>query len=458
MAKATINPVKQQLILKSGEYTIDFAGSGVSIARGNLTYTDAEFANITSFNFGKISSLNLTGITFVEANAAANSRFEPDTDVNRLVNDLLTSYGVKGALGILTVNGSTTDAFKLIWDFLDDPYVAGGEYYNTLLNASFARLGIEYAKYLDAGGAPLTDVVAKYVADDNDDGSVPQRYQSMHDNLLGNITTASIEGRNFPDALEAELLALVPAGYGTRAVYSGNQSDVGGAAHDGVRRFDYDRGWDREDYVERNYDGIVHATASRDTTPADGIDEQMYYGNGNTIDGWNIVRHEGAEVELALKVKHRTAGGDYAMDFADADGIAHYTVVTGAQVGNPERAEWNFDFSATDYSSDDQYSFTVELDIDPTDGETWQVIHSSATPNDSYTGDGSLLQNSYNIRFANLAFGEAEWGVRLTAFESGDTNGNGTSGETVLVNEIRVHVEDPIGALASQLQSSDIFA
>ena len=472
MAKPTnkfidLDTVTHELsFLKTGGYTLDFSDDQVTIARAGITYNDTTFSTITSFDFGPMSALNLTGIAFVEADVASNSRFEPDADVNELINDLLTAYGVKGALDMLTVNGSKADAFKLIWDFLDDPYVASGDYYNTALNASFVRLGIEYANYLDAGGTPLTDVVAKYAADNDADG-IPQRYQSMHDNLLGNIATVSIEGRNLPDALEAELLALVPTGYGERAVYSGTQSEFGGVNHDGVRSFDYDRGWIREDYIERNYDGVVHASASRDTNPADGIDEQMYYGNGNTIDDWNIVRHEGAEVELALKVKHR-GGDEYDEGVTDADGITHYTVVTGASPSNVNRAEWNFDFSATDYSSDDDYVFTVELDIDPTDSENWVTIYSSAAPLDSYTGvGGSLLQNSFNIAFVDLdpltpgnqnyGFGEAEWGVRLTAREVGDTNGNGVFGETVLVNEIRIHVEEPAQPLQFEVPPIDLF-
>ena len=445
---------------KPGEFTLDFSGNEISIARAGVIFSDAKFAGITSFDFGRLSTLNLTGIAFVEAGDAANSRFEPDADVNRLINDLLTRYGVEGALGMLTVNGGKADAFKLLWDFLDDPYVAGGDYYNTALNASFVRLGIEYAEYLDAGGAPLTGVVAKYAADNGDVDIIPQRYQSMHDNLLGNIATVSIEARNLPDALEAQLIGLVPAGYGARPVYSGDQGQVGGANHDGVRSFDYDRGWAREDYLERDYNAVVHASASRDTNPADGVDEQMFYGNGNPIDDWNIVRHEGAEVELALKVKHR-GGDEYAEDgVAGADGITHYTVVTGGSPTNANRAEWNFDFSATDYSPDAKFAFTLELDVDPSTGEDWRVVYSSAAPLDSAIGDGSLLQNSFNVAFVDVdpgtpgtqhyGFGEAEFGVRLTAREVGDTNGNGISGEVILVNEIRVHVEAPVAAFAME--------
>src|SRR5690606_25600563 len=73
-------------------------------------------------------------------------------------------------------------AIAQVWDYIDDNY----SYYDNLINEASAKLAVEYAKYLRAGGAPLLDVVAKYTADGADAGTNPDRVQSLHDNLLGN--------------------------------------------------------------------------------------------------------------------------------------------------------------------------------------------------------------------------------------------------------------------------------
>ena len=172
----------------------------------------------------------------------------------------------------------------------------------------------------------------------------------------------------------------------------------------------------------------------------------MYYGDGNTIDDWNVVRHEGAQVELGLKVKHR-GGDEYAEASIDADGVAHYVVANGTQPGNPNRAEWNFDFAATDYSADQDFTYKLEFDIDPGEGVEWVTLYSSEAPLDSALGDGSTFQNSSNIAFYRLfidadpetdgiqpyAFGEGTFDIRLSAYDA-------DSGALVATNEVVVHV------------------
>ena len=85
------------------------------------------------------------------------------------------------------------------WEELDTNYT---DYYIDDVNEAFIRLGVEYVEYLNDGGVVLTDIRVK-----NDNPVV--RDQSLHDNLLGNIRQASIEGRNLPDELESELITLV---------------------------------------------------------------------------------------------------------------------------------------------------------------------------------------------------------------------------------------------------------
>lgn len=445
-SKATVILTNGNLhFTQSGVYTIDYLPSGnvqIKLDGGKATVLKpAEYASVTSFSFAPgatlNSPLNVNGVTFTEA--GPGGPFEINLNLDNLLGTLIASKGIEWTVDNLLINGSQADTFKVLWDYLDDAYVAGNNYYNLPLNETFVRLGVEYAEYLEAGGDPLTFTTAKYQADNNGNG-IPQREQSMHDNLLGNLTTAAIQDR-FDGAKEAELLALVPDDYGDRPYYDGNEARVGGPVHDAVRAFDYDRGWDRPDYLDVSYNGVVDA-AARDGN-------EMFYGDGNTIDDWNIVRHEGAGVELALKVKHR-GGDEYAESSIDANGIAHYRVLDGSQPGNPNRAEWNFDFAATDFSPDDDFTYTLELDIDPGAGEQWVTLYSSAAPLDTDFGNGATFQNSTNIAFYRTlidadpntagiqpyAFGEGEFNVRLSAFDA-------DSGLLVATNEMVVHV-DPL--------------
>jgi hypothetical protein len=443
---------------RAGDYTIDTSQPNKVVIRYEgdqaLKLTTAQFTAITNFNLANPNAelhikagllngdtvtgpgyLNIKGLSFTEASASGS--FETSHNVDAALGSLLSTQGVEHVMSHLRVNGSERSAFMAVWDYLDDQYVAGGNYYNIPLNEAFVRLGVEYALYLNDGGTPLIDITAKFTADGADADTLPERNQSMHDNLLGNINTGSIQARDFPDALETELLALVPPGYGDRPWFSGEDHDVGGAAHDGARAFDYDRGWDRPDWTDRDYNALIDP-AARDGS-------SMYYGTGNPVDDWNVIRHEGAGVELGLKIKHRE-GDEYPEASIDANGVAHYTVASGPQPGNPSRAEWNFDFSATRLASgqDETFTYKVEVDLDPGPGETWYTLFTSAAPGDSDVS-ADIFQNSGNYAFyaagidtdpgtpgiQPYAFGPAEFNIRITAYDGSDV---------VLVNEVVVHV------------------
>jgi hypothetical protein len=437
-------------LTKAGSYTFEYLPSGqvkVKLDGQHATVLKAhEYAAIRSFDFAPGATLNsqirVNGVTFTEA--GLGGPFETNTNLNDLIGNMITARGVAWTVENLVINGNKADSFKVLWDYLDDAYVAGANYYNLPLNESFVRLGVEYTKYLAAGGEPLTSVTSKFTADNADADSIPQREQSMHDNLLGNLSLVSIQGRNFGAALESELLALVPDEYESRPVYSGNQGDRGGPAHDAVRAFDYDRGWARPDYLDRTYNGTVDALARDPASP-----NNMYYGTGNPADDWTIVRHEGAQVELALKIKHR-GGDEYAEASIGSDGIATYNVLAGGSPSNAARAEWNFDFSAADFSPDDDFLYKLELDVDPTDGFEWMTLYSSEAPLDSDLGGGSTFQNSTNIAFYRqlididpatpgiqpYALGEGRFAVRLSAYDAED-------GSLVASNQVNVVVGSP---------------
>ena len=177
-----------------GNYTFDFTGSSVSVSRGGTTvFSDAQFSTITAVDLAAANKINIVGIKFVGADAATNHKFEPDSNLDGFLKAVLDTYGVAGAVNMLSVDGAKAGVFMLLWDYIDDNY----SYYNTVINGYGVELGIAYAKYLQAGGAPLTDVVAKFTPDGPDAGSNPDRLQSMHDNLLGNLHIDSIIDKFF---------------------------------------------------------------------------------------------------------------------------------------------------------------------------------------------------------------------------------------------------------------------
>jgi hypothetical protein len=450
-SKATVTVTGNTLhFAQAGSYTIEYLASGhvqIKLDGGKATVIKAaDYAAVTKFTFAAgatlDSALHVNGVTFTQA--GPGGQFEAHHNLSDLIGRLITEHGIAWTAENLVINGSQTDTFKVLWDYLDDLYTNGENYYNLPLNETFVRLGVAYAEYLDAGGEPLTFVTAKFTADNADPGFVPQREQSMHDNLLGNLEPLSINDKfGSNPALKAELLALIPDEYEGRPRYSGNESDRGGAAHDAARAFDYDRGWDRPDYLDVTYNGVVHSLARDPASPGN-----MYYGTGNPADDWTIVRHEGAQVELALKVKHR-GGDEYPEFFIAPDGTASYLVAAGGAPGAPARSEWNFDFAATDYSPDQDFTYTLELDVDPTAGEKWVTLYSSAAPLDSDLGSGSTFQNSSNLSFYKslididpvaegiqpYALGDGRFNVRLTAFDS-------ETGAMIARNEVEIIVGD----------------
>jgi hypothetical protein len=196
---------------KPGNFEIDFTGSSVVVNRGgDSTLSDAQFDALTGVDLGRVNKLSLTGIAFGEADETGNNKFEPDDNYDVLIKSIVDQRGVQGAIDTLTVNGGKADAFKLLWDYVDDHY----SYYDTGINGFGVELGLAYAKYLQSGGVALTDVVAKYAVDGGDAGSAPDRVQSMHDNLLGNLDLASIVDKFF-DGNSANGSAVVPTGVPT---------------------------------------------------------------------------------------------------------------------------------------------------------------------------------------------------------------------------------------------------
>jgi hypothetical protein len=196
------------------------------IVVGQDTHVTIDFAKLgaTDIDFQGNGSVNLTGITFTSADKAGNFKFEPNADstnLDAIVKELIAERGVSGAVDALTINGNKADAFKVIWDHLDDNY---STYYNTALNDCFIDLGIAYAKYLKAGGTAIMDV-AKYSPDGGDANTTPDRMQTMHDNLLGNLDEASIRDKFGTTGDDAIYARIQDAGFGPLLGVIGNDAD-----------------------------------------------------------------------------------------------------------------------------------------------------------------------------------------------------------------------------------------
>ena len=245
--------------LQGGEFTIRSVGHHVQIHQKGGQTTNIRPQEITGFDFGTSGAtltidaaslvgltvkgdgtLNITGLTFTPAGPGGG--FEPNVNLDHILKAMIEEHGVTGTLERLTVNGNEADAFKLLWDHLDDLYTS---YYITEVNDAFIDLGIAYADYLRDGGAAIMDI-GKYAADTTDDADLlPDRNQTLHDNLLGNLNEAAIVDR-FSGTQEAEVLQrVIDAGYGDFLGVLGNFADgrpyYGGYDHENptpTREFD----------------------------------------------------------------------------------------------------------------------------------------------------------------------------------------------------------------------------
>ncbi len=198
--------------LEDGDYTIDFKRFvQIFLEDGQTTNIDPdEFAglSIAAEDANKITyadapdRIDLSGIAFIGADESGTGGAETSVNIDEFLARLLQDQDAGSLAQVLTIDGSQATAFEVLWEYLDDGYVDEG--YFASVNENFVRLGIAYLDYLEDGGAPLTDSVGKFAPDGPDADLVPERLQSLHDNLLGNLIGSVIDGR-FDPALAAEL-------------------------------------------------------------------------------------------------------------------------------------------------------------------------------------------------------------------------------------------------------------
>lgn len=134
------------------------------------------------------------------------ANYKPTPAILAALQGLLGTSGAAGtAVGpvldlieadLAASGGTRADAILAVWDFLDNFYTSGATsvtyYYHVGHNTAAIRLGIEYADWLQAGNAPLTNAIVKYT--ENVGGAVT-REQSLHNNLLGNFSEGTLDDR-----------------------------------------------------------------------------------------------------------------------------------------------------------------------------------------------------------------------------------------------------------------------
>jgi T1SS-143 domain-containing protein len=230
----TVTDGDQDSVTRTVSVTITGANDAPEISAASVTATVLEPADVAGI---------------VEAGAGGG--LEPVVALSgaalTLVNGLQSgvdaaSFATAFAAVLAQTGGNQALAIATLWDALDDAYGAAGP--NQInINESFTRLGMLYAEYLQDGGMPLTEVTAKFTADNNNDG-IPQRQQSLHDNLLGNLTAAALQQRYAvaDPTLHAELTAAITAidtDLLTRPYFEGSQ----GQSDSAVRAWDLANGF-----------------------------------------------------------------------------------------------------------------------------------------------------------------------------------------------------------------------
>ena len=399
-------------LTSSGSYTVEAVnGNMVTIALGERNFEfDATTLNEVILEqsgtqatvdatlldglIGKVSgegTLNLNN--FVLAEALTEEPFTPlevNADLDGIVFDAET-----------TVNGSQSEWIQMRWSILDARYT-NADYYAVDINQDFVLLGIEYIEYLASGGEPLTGLVAK----SNSAG----REQSMHDNLLGNIEITTINDRFSPSIIDddgalrdslIERIETIDPEYLDRSVFSGNENVRYEPIHKDVMVFDFNRDWDRPDYV-RIFEGEIDAKATKD-----GSGEEMIFGSGNTVTDWWITRHEGAGIELGLKAKERGGPDEYKASINSENEIEYVLLIPtdGAGVW-----DWSYDFSLIKGLNDQDKDFTIRLlvDVDPSTDEEWIDLTDYltnplfATPVPDGLGGTDGFQGSQNFGFGYM--------------------------------------------------------
>jgi VCBS repeat-containing protein len=244
-ATYTVQETDENHTLKAVATATDVTGGTLVSATSAATATvpdDAPVIGATSIVTGSVTEAGALAL-IAEAGAGGPLHVAAALSGNATVVSALgtldghlaglpTASDVQAAVTAIAGAGvsDTATAIAVVWQHLDSIYASGSN--QTNINAAFTELGLEYAAYLQAGGSPLVDVVAKYAADNDNDG-IAERVQSLHDNLLGNLTDYALHQRYDAAGLYTQMHAMVSAQDATlltRTAVGGYDTDVPGSA------------------------------------------------------------------------------------------------------------------------------------------------------------------------------------------------------------------------------------
>ncbi|WP_422370452.1 VCBS domain-containing protein [Hoeflea sp.] len=444
-------------------------------ASGGLTDTVEVTVTITGTNDAPVINAGGTSGTVVESGlplgvspASAGSDLEPapfvDPEVTSALDGLQTAPGdVVTVLATVQseLSVDAAQAIVIVWDYLDDAYRSAGPNQPNV-NEAFVRLGVEYVRYLQEGGQPLTDLIAK-AEGDADLSGLPDRMQSLHDNLLGNLNAGPL-GSRFSEPLLTELTDLVSgvdAGLLGRAVYSGNEgtSDVDSRAFDAAN--DYDAPTVSGQLTASDVDNGATQTWSGDAAGS--------YGSF-TVDAttgvWTYQLDDGAADSLAAGESETEIFTVTVMDdFGATDTVDVTITITGTNdapviAGGPVSVTYDEAVDLVGAAGQGNLtgaplSGTLDFsDVDLSDTQTFRVV--SATHINGSTGSlsvadfNSAAQALMDVSTSVSSSGSAADGTINWVFEASDDFFDYlTAGESVEIAYL-VEVSDGNGGIAQQ--------
>ncbi|WP_316975794.1 right-handed parallel beta-helix repeat-containing protein [Shumkonia mesophila] len=252
--------------------TLEFAESPLVVAADAELKMTAEQVDGASIDVDPDATL-VVDVAF-DALSTENQAL-PNIDISNITVD--GSNSPEAVWDVVDVTGTEADKFKLFWISLDQKYYATSPLGSDVgINQAFAELGNLYVAYLEAGGAPILDVVQTKTGTPNYAG----RQQSLHDNILGNLQDGVIVGRfgsdpaNDPRSEAAKVFGSRPYFEGTVNASTGLYSNA--AALAAVIGWDLAHGYDYTADLDGPYAVLDEANAFTGT----GVDNYYYGGDG----------------------------------------------------------------------------------------------------------------------------------------------------------------------------------
>ena len=150
------------------------------------------------------------------------------------------------------------------------------------------------------------------------------------------------------------------------------------------------------------------------------VTNNAIFGSGNSNGGWTVDRASGVEIGLRAKVRYPAPANVF-----NSNGDGTYTHLSGAPLSNPDRANWNFEWSvnsnydgSSSYSNIDSLAYLLQIDFDPGAGATDFLEFNPINPNEvipgTFAADHSFGDNSTAQGAGAEATGVASYNALLT--------------------------------------------